>query len=300
MAITANCSSFLFFSKLHGASFEKTLTLGRLNLYASKENILADIRKFKNEVVDVEKFKFPAEYSEPIFQILGASEIDSMDYSDYENATIIHDLNSPIPENLKNKFTAVVDGGTIEHIFNFPMAIRNCMEMLKTGGSYIGITPANNIMGHGFYQFSPELYFNIFSEANGFKVVKMLIVTQHVDGTYSSWYEVANPRQLKSRITLTNSKPTFLMVFAQKIEEKLLFEKTPQQSDYEMVWDIKESMKGNKAQEQSGWLKHMYRKFTPRPLKVLAHNVYNLFTKQEIIDEDLGQINERHFKKIEI
>ena len=69
---------------------------------------------------------------------------------------------------LKNKYTLVIDGGCLEHIFNFPVAIKNCMEMLQEGGHFIGITPANNLMGHGFYQFSPELYFRIFSKENGF------------------------------------------------------------------------------------------------------------------------------------
>jgi hypothetical protein len=30
------------------------------------------------------------------------------------------------------------------------------------------VTPANNQMGHGFYQFSPELFFRVFSQENGY------------------------------------------------------------------------------------------------------------------------------------
>ena len=40
--------------------------------------------------------------------------------------------------------------------------------MLTVGGSIFVNTPANNMMGHGFYQFSPELMYRIFAEANGF------------------------------------------------------------------------------------------------------------------------------------
>ena len=35
---------------------------------------------------------------------------------------------------------------------------------------FVRITPANNFFGHGFYQFTPELFFRIFSAANGFEV----------------------------------------------------------------------------------------------------------------------------------
>ena len=65
-------------------------------------------------------------------------------------------MNTPIYGSLKNRFSALLDAGTIEHVFNFPQAIRNCMEMVKVGGHFIQVTVANNFIGHGFYQFSPE------------------------------------------------------------------------------------------------------------------------------------------------
>ncbi|MBL0274321.1 MAG: hypothetical protein IPQ06_14930, partial [Chitinophagaceae bacterium] len=108
--------------------------------------------------------------------------------------------------------------------------------MLQLGGHYIGITPANNLMGHGFYQFSPELYYNVFSEENGFKMVKAIICAQKRDGSFSDWYEVVNPREVKSRVMFTNDVPAYLMVIAQKTAETEIFKKSPQQSDYENIW----------------------------------------------------------------
>jgi hypothetical protein len=300
MALTKNCSTFLFFAKSLGVSFEKTLMLGRLTLNAGKEEIRLDIAKFKNNAKQLEEVIFKDGYSEPLFEILGASRTDSMDFSDYEKATVIHDLNQPVPGELKRKYTAVVDGGTIEHVFNFPVAIKNCMEMLQVGGHYIGITPANNLMGHGLYQFSPELYYNIFREENGFAMKKMIIVTQDAAGEFSNWYEVIDPRKAKTRVLLTNSNHTYLMVLAEKKSEQLIFQKSPQQSDYEMVWDINQSLQTNKVLKNESRLKYLYRKFTPRVLKILAHNIHDLFTKKEVINEDLGKINADHFKKMEL
>jgi hypothetical protein len=274
--------------------------LGRLNLYVTKENIASDIAKFKVAAKDPRTIVFKDEYSEPLFEILGASKIDSMDFSDYEKATIVHDLNQPVPAEYKGKFTAIVDGGTIEHVFNFPTAIKNCMEMLQVGGHYIGITPANNTMGHGLYQFSPELLYNVFREENGFEVKKMIIVTQESNGRTSDWYEVLDPRKAKTRVLLTNAKPTYLMVLAERKAERLIFEKPPQQSDYEMVWNISEALQQNKTVANESKLKFLYRKFTPKPLKILAHNIHDLFTKHEVVNEDLGRINAEHFKKMDI
>lgn len=298
MAITKNCSKFLFYTKSLGVSFDTTLTLGRLTLYATKEDINKNISFFKNNKKNINDVDFKDEYSEPLFQILGANVTDSIDFSDYEKATILHDLNQPVSDTLKGKYSVIVDGGTIEHVFNFPVAIKNCMEMLRVGGHYIGITPINNTMGHGFYQFSPELFFNVFSTENGFAVNKMIVCAQNPDGEYSEWYEVSDPAKVKSRVMFVNSKPTYLMVLAEKKADVQVFSTPPQQSDYQTLWTIQKALKENKIPPNEGRLKYVYRKFTPRPLKIFLHNVYDLFTKEKITDENLGDINAEHFKKM--
>lgn len=300
MALTPNCSTFLFYSKTLGVSFEKTLMLGRLNLYVKREEIAADMARFGTATKKLEEVVFKDEYSEPLFEILGASKVDSMDFSDYEKASIIHDLNLPVPDQHKRKFTAIIDGGTIEHVFNFPVAIKNCMEMLEVGGHYIGITPANNSMGHGFYQYSPELLYNIFREENGFAVKKMVIVTQETNGATSAWYEVLDPRKAKSRVLLTNTKPTYLLVVAEKKAEVPIFQKPPQQSDYENLWNVSAALQKNVKPASDSKLKYIYRKYTPRRVKILLRNIYDLFTKENVVNEDLGKINAEHFTKMDI
>ncbi|GHV03646.1 hypothetical protein AGMMS50229_03290 [Campylobacterota bacterium] len=42
------------------------------------------------------------------------------------------------------------------------------MELVKTGGHLILGTPIDNYYGHGFYQFSPELFFSLLDRDNGF------------------------------------------------------------------------------------------------------------------------------------
>jgi len=36
----------------------------------------------------------------------------------------------------------------------------------------------------------------------------------------------------------------------------------------------------------------------PKRAKILLRNIYDLFTKERIVNEDLGKIDETHFKKI--
>ena len=299
MGLTKADCTLLFYAKKWDVSFIRTLMLGRLQLYASKDDIASCIERFQSNEKGLDEVGFPDVYSEPLFKILGAETVDSLDFSDYEKATIIHDLNVPIPDKYYNSFTAIVDGGTIEHVFNFPVAIKNCMNALKVGGHYIGITPANNQMGHGFYQFSPELYYRIFSKENGF-LIKKMFVTLAVNKDNQDWYEVADPKEVNSRIMLVNNHPLSLMLIAEKLEEKEIFENVPQQSDYSSTWESYKSLAANRKMEKESNLKFLLRKVLPNRVKVFLRNVYNLYSTEKVNTKELGTINTEHFRKVEL
>src|SRR5439155_26265068 len=62
----------------------------------------------------------PSKFAEPFFEALGASVVHSIDASDFEGATHVHDMNVPICDALKGAYSLVFDGGTLEHIFDVP------------------------------------------------------------------------------------------------------------------------------------------------------------------------------------
>jgi SAM-dependent methyltransferase len=294
--IKADCI-LLFYSKTLGVSFDKTLTLGRQHLYASQQDIEYCKKKFNPASDDDKKEIIAGEYAEPLFGLLGARSVDSIDYSPYQQATMIHDLNYPVSTGWHNRFSCVVDSGTIEHIFNFPVAIKNCMEMLSPGGHFIGITPVNNQMGHGFYQFSPELYYRVFSEANGFRVKKMFI---SVLGSEEDWYEVIDPEMARSRVTLENKFPLMLMVVAEKRTSAPVFAAMPQQSDYSNAWNTFDSLKRKDVEQSGGRMKYLYRKFLPLGLRTWFRKIYNLFGSRKVETQELGAIDPKHFRKVKI
>ena len=104
------------------------------------------------------------------FRCWARGTVESLDVSTYEKATILHDMNLTVPYELRERFTVVHDGGTIEHVFNVPEAFKNCMEMVRVGGHFTQVNVANNYTGHGFWQFSPELIFRVFSPQNGYRI----------------------------------------------------------------------------------------------------------------------------------
>lgn len=236
MAIDSNFARFLIACQQGGVNFQKTLTLGRLNYYLSVKETRNVLRRFH-----LDESRFPdllnyesSRYAETFFKALGAVQVDSMDASGFEGATVVHDLNKPIPDNLKNSFDVVCDGGTIEHVLNFPTVIRNCMQMVKVGGNLIIGTPANNNFGHGFYQFSPELWFRLLSPSQGFETKRIIAVEY---GPRSRWYEVSDPETVRERVVMTNRYPVSLMILAKKLSDKPIFEIYPQQSDYVPRWE---------------------------------------------------------------
>lgn len=220
-------------------------------------------------------------FSEPLFEFLGASSVDSFDYSDFEGATWTHDMNESISEGFKSRYSMVFDGGSLEHIFNFPTAIKNCMEMVEPGGDFIGCYPANNYMGHGFYQFSPELFFRVFCQQNGFDLPRIFVFE---DTPRSPWYEVIDPVAAGSRVVLRSVLPVQLLVIARKSRTLEVFGGGfPQQSDYDNQWAKNERANvsrdsGSPLRERTPLLKRIIRASVPlgvRKIISLRHKEFD-------------------------
>lgn len=232
MGLDINAVRFLIDARKRGADFGDVLTLGRqdLNVYPAKM-----VRALEAHGFPAAAFQGGAKalHAEPCFLSLGAKKVSSMDFSDFEGATFVQDLNKPVGAELKERFDLVYDGGTLEHVFNFPVALQNCMEMVKPGGHLFIHTGTNGYCGHGFYQFSPELFYRALSPENGFEVTRMVM---HRVGPYGGWYEVSDPNAVRARVELVSLAPMQLLVQAKRTRVTPLFATAPQQSDYTPRW----------------------------------------------------------------
>jgi len=267
MGINLTGARFILHAQRTGVCLADTVTLGRQTLYVTVQDFTKLFASFGLNLPMPEARKLYSEsngYSEAFFRRLGAARVESIDASAYENASIIHDMNLPIPSGLRESFTAVVDGGTLEHIFNFPTAIQNCMDMLRIGGHFLAITPANNFMGHGFYQFSPELYFRVLCPENGFSDTTVFL--SECCPPYD-WFEASDPEKVRSRVLLTNYCETYMMVVSRK-ERSVTLSQFPQQSDYVRTWDSSAEGAGHAPREKS-----LMRQFTPDTMKAVMYHV---------------------------
>ena len=114
---------------------------------------------------DVSEFLQEDGFCETLMQKLGFGTMESLDFSGYENATIVHDLNQPPDEALHEQFDMIIDGGTLEHVFNVPVALEGIFRMLKPGGCFVSLACLNGWPSHGMYQFTPELVWTFWGRA---------------------------------------------------------------------------------------------------------------------------------------
>lgn len=240
MAITVNGAAFISLAIRRGATLGDLVTIGRQGLYAPKamlNEILVQAGRPPGYMLPEGDPGFPqkGEWADDLYRHFGARELSILDGSAYEGAGLIHDLNRKLPTELENRFDCLIDGGSLEHVFNVPEALASYMKMVRIGGHVILLDmPATNLCGHGFYQFSPALFWQVFSKVYGFEVVEMIVSETH---PFATFRRVRNPAEIGRRVELVHDRPCHLHVIARKVASFPGFSTAfPIQEDYSQSW----------------------------------------------------------------
>jgi len=259
LGIDLNSAQLLIKAHENGVSFKRMATLGRQYLLGDRQKLIAILLESGYEVSKdclrrllVPYTGHPEVYSEEFFSVLGAKETLAIDMSDYEGAQILHDMTHPLPDSLVSSFDLVVDGGTLEHIFDLPTALRNATRMVRPGGRFISLTMANNFCGHGFYQLSPELFYRFLCPQNGY-TIEACVVWEDIP--QSRFYRVPDPDAVQERINLTSEFGTYMFIQAKRLDDAAR-EFIPHQGVYTRLWnrELGESAISNGASQQSSIL----------------------------------------------
>lgn len=127
--------------------YRKVVTLGNQDIYANYEQILKFCRELNYTYVNLKPSEIQKTTSNmflssnmiqerstrdfinarTFFRILGINNYVDIDLFDLDQASIVHDLSVPIPSELKNEFDLVIDAGTIEHIYDIRMVMKNIL-----------------------------------------------------------------------------------------------------------------------------------------------------------------------------
>jgi SAM-dependent methyltransferase len=218
----------------------KIATLGRQTIGATPQEISAQFKRFG--VLP----RAPIGHTQPddqaLFRMMGFAAVESLDYSDFEGATHVVDLNSDnLSPSLIGQFDVVLDSGTIEHVFHVPNALKNALSLAKEGGRVIFLSPSSNHVDHGFYMYSPTLFMDYLT-ANGLRIETCYFIRYSPDGR-RPWQAYRYTRESWRQFTIgvLDDRPYMVFVVATRVPGSSIG-KIPQQALYLERWNAGGSM----------------------------------------------------------
>ncbi|MBW5438024.1 class I SAM-dependent methyltransferase [Bradyrhizobium canariense] len=253
-----------FASRVYNFNFCNSATLGRHEIHFWKQEFEA-VRKDFN--FDYDETLTVGAFCEPLLQKLGAKKITSVDASAFEGASCIHDFNCPVPDSLHNQFDAFLDFGSMEHIFDVAQVIENIVKMVKTGGSILLATNANGFPAHGLFQYSPEFFYSVFCERNGFRDTSVFLVNTFRP---KLWHLIKRPVVLQRRNQIPFEERMMVLVFSTKIG--WVDQLSVIQSDYDKTWTKFATGRWAmwKSQDISRWKKILHQVANPYAYRIAS------------------------------
>lgn len=120
-----------------------------------------------------------------LYSMFGYTKYRSIDLAD-TRADWQCDLNYPI--DIPERFDAIANFGTAEHVFNISEVFRSIHGLLREGGVQLHVMPVFGDVNHGFYNIHPTVYFDL-AKANDYIVEDIRYLDEinrrtyeHVDG----------------------------------------------------------------------------------------------------------------------
>jgi hypothetical protein len=150
------------------------------------------------------------------------------------------------------------DSGSLEHVFDLASAFRNTINLCKIGGRIIHFLPANNLNGHGFWQFSSDLLYSIYSEENGFLETAVYYASS-LDPSF--WYNVpvAKPGV---RIEIVSLEPIILLSVTRKVRDVESI--SVMQPFYAPTWNPENASRTRTAAKNAPRVKNIVRRVLAR------------------------------------
>ncbi|MEQ8510327.1 MAG: class I SAM-dependent methyltransferase [Rhodospirillaceae bacterium] len=186
--------------------------------------------------------------ADEFFMLIGFEAHTALDNSGYEGAKLIHDLNDPNPpEEFREKFDVIYDGGTFEHLFNVPIAFSNLYHFLNKDGFVIHDVPVNNYVDHGFYQFSPTLFWHYYG-LNGYKLHQSVLL-KHTNDVLGPMIVIPHYTPETNKYTRKMNDYSYALHFVAQKTSASTQRLVPEQSKYTNAWDVKPRIDFDKFME---------------------------------------------------
>ncbi|MBI4767532.1 MAG: hypothetical protein HY787_23550 [Deltaproteobacteria bacterium] len=156
---------------------------------------------------------------ETFWRALDVEHLDVLDISDYEKATIIHDMCRPIPEDWKGQYDFIFNGSILDNLFDPATAMRNISKMLTPGGRVCHAEMASNL-AFEYLIYSPDWFWDYYAY-NQFVDCKAYLccfenLDQLLNGPWRIFY--FNPKSTGESVTVPSLgfRQAVVVVFAEK------------------------------------------------------------------------------------
>lgn len=249
MGVDAHGLNLLCYAREAG-DFGRVVTIGRQHIHASADYLRARL--------GVTKSATPGAFCDDMLrESFGAREVQSLDVSDYEGASILQDMNKPLAVG-GGGFDTVIDFGSIEHVFDIATALANIRKLCAPGGQILHVLPADGYCGHGFWQVSPELFFACYQGSNGFAETEVFLAPTAA-GRY--WYRVV-PRRDGGRVLTQSRRELYVICRTRKVRD--VADVAVAQTDYQVHWGAAESVASDWRARMPGWLPNRAKEWVER------------------------------------
>lgn len=114
--------------------------------------------------------QFRREEIATLYSVFGYKKYRSIDLAD-PRADWRCDLNYPV--DIPERFDAIANFGTAEHVFNISEVFRSMHVLLREGGVQLHVMPVFGDVNHGFYNIHPTVYLDL-AKANDYVVEDIL------------------------------------------------------------------------------------------------------------------------------
>ncbi|MBL19926.1 MAG: hypothetical protein CMC82_08950 [Flavobacteriaceae bacterium] len=138
-----------------------------------------------------------------LFKHFTDMNFDALDITDYEGANVIHDMNTPLPDNLFEKYDFLYNGSCMDNLFNPSQFIQNCTDLLKPNGTFLSIEHGSSFPG-GYLFYSPDWFLDFFA-INQFNDAQVFVADF---AGFKSPHHIESPWQLWNWNPLCHGIPT--------------------------------------------------------------------------------------------
>jgi hypothetical protein len=135
--------------------------------------------------------------------LVGDASVTAVDIDSYQGAELIHDISKPFPEANLGRYGLIVDAGTLEHVLDVKASLDNLVACLREGGSIVHMSPSNDYLDHGYFQFCPS-FFRDYYASQAMSIDNVTLVeqparrTNHAQWTFWHWNEAIKRKKMMS------------------------------------------------------------------------------------------------------